>query len=124
MGYLDRLGRLYLLDREVDQIESLPSNLEVEDVLMSRLHELREVVVVADGEGRPVPVIATRDELPLPADRWAEAVRDLPAMAPVVHAPYEQLPYTATRKIRRGELSRRLAAGLIDDLSRTVGSHE
>ncbi|MFC0437903.1 class I adenylate-forming enzyme family protein [Kutzneria buriramensis] len=124
MGYLDRLGRLYLLDREVDQIESLPSNLEVEDVLMSRLHELREVVVVADGEGRPVPVIATRDERPLPADRWADAVRDMPAMAPVVHAPYQQLPYTATRKIRRSELSRRLAAGLIDDLSRTVGSHE
>ena len=121
MGYRDRLGRLYLLDREVDQIESMKSNLEAEDMLMSRLDELREVVIVAGPGGEPVPVVATKGELPLDLDRWSEAIADLPAMAPVVHCPYDQLPYTATRKIRRRELSRRLADGEITNFSGTVG---
>lgn len=124
MGYLDRRGRLYLLDREVDQIESMGSNLEVEDILMSRLEELREVVIVAGPDGDPVPVVATRGERPLSEERWQQAVEDLPRMARVVHAPYRQLPYTATRKIQRKELTRRLREKLIDDLSRKVPDDE
>jgi acyl-coenzyme A synthetase/AMP-(fatty) acid ligase len=120
MGYMDRRGRLYLLDREVDQIESMSGNLEVEDILMSRLEELREVVIVAGRDGEPVPVVATRGELPLSGEQWRQAVKDLPEMAAVVHAPYRQLPYTATRKIQHRELTRRLREGLIDDLSRIV----
>lgn len=121
MGYRDRWGRLYLLDREVDQIDSMKSNLEAEDVLMSRLDELREVVIVAGPGGEPVPVVATVGERPLDPRRWSEAVADLPEMAPVVHARYDQLPYTATRKIRRNELGRLLAEGLMDRHSGTVG---
>jgi len=113
MGYRDRWGRLYLLDREVDQITSIGSNLEVEDILMSKLDELREVVVVAGPNGEPVPVVCTVGERPLDLDRWQQALEGLPPMEPVLQCRYEQLPYTATRKIRRQELSRRLREGLI-----------
>ncbi|MFD0489750.1 class I adenylate-forming enzyme family protein [Saccharopolyspora spinosporotrichia] len=108
MGYLDRWGRLYLRDREVDQIESMKSTLETEDLLMSRLDELREVVIVAGVRGQPVPVVATTGEQPLDEERWQQATRDLPTMAPVVQCRHEQLPYTATRKVRRRELTRLL----------------
>jgi acyl-coenzyme A synthetase/AMP-(fatty) acid ligase len=113
MGYRDRWGRLYLLDREVDQIKSMKSNLEVEDILLSRLDELREVVIVAGAQGEPIPVVATMGEQPLDDERWEKATKDLPTMAPVVHCWYEQLPCTATRKIRRGELTRLLLEGAI-----------
>jgi len=113
MGYRDRLGRLYLLDREVDQIASIDSNLAVEDELMSRLAELREVVIVPGPDGEPVPVVATVDERPLDRQRWQEATAGLPALAPVFHCRYDDLPYTATRKIRRRELTRRLREGTL-----------
>ncbi|MFD0488911.1 AMP-binding protein [Saccharopolyspora spinosporotrichia] len=70
MGYKDRLGFLHLLDREADRIATVDSNLEAEDVLMGRLPELREVVIVEGPGGEAVPVVCTRDERPLDMDRW------------------------------------------------------
>lgn len=64
MGCRDRLGRFYLLDREVDQIQSIDSSLAIEDTLMSRLEELREVIIVVGVEGEPIPVGATLGERP------------------------------------------------------------
>lgn len=113
MGYRDKLGRLYLLDREVDQIESIDSSLAVEDMLMSRLEELREVVIVAGPQGKPLPVIATLGEQPLDPRRWERATKDLPAMAAAIQCSYGELPLTATRKIRRSELTRLLREGQI-----------
>jgi acyl-coenzyme A synthetase/AMP-(fatty) acid ligase len=128
MGRLSRFGLLHLMDREVDRVESVDSNLAVEDLLMSRLHELREVVIVAGPEGEPVPVVATRDELPLDERRWRRATLDLPPMADFRQFRYDDLPRTSTRKIQRPELARlvgeaqRHPGGRSDDADKTVGA--
>jgi long-chain acyl-CoA synthetase len=108
MGFRDRWGRVHLLDREVDRIEAMPSNLETEDLLLSRLPELREVAIVAGPGGEPVPVVCTRDEQPLDIDRWKGATNDLPQMAPPVLFPFDAVPRTSTWKVRRPDLVRLL----------------
>ncbi|KUO21721.1 class I adenylate-forming enzyme family protein [Streptomyces dysideae] len=108
MGYRSRLGALYLIDREIDRIDSVHSNLEVEDTLMSRLEELREVVIVPGVDGEPVPVVCVRGERPLDPERWREATADLPAMAEPRQWRFEELPMTATWKVKRVEITRML----------------
>ena len=108
MGFRDRWGRVYLLDREIDQIDEMDSNLKAEDLLLSRLEELREVAIVAGPDGAPVPVVCTRDEWPLDVARWERATRDLPPMAPPVLLPFDDVPRTSTWKVRRPELARLL----------------
>ncbi|CAM5695025.1 class I adenylate-forming enzyme family protein [Streptomyces aurantiogriseus] len=111
MGYRSRLGALHLIDREIDQIDSVHSNLEVEDTLMDRLEELREVVIVPGADREPVPVVCVRGERPLDPERWREATADLPAMAEPRQWRFEELPMTATWKVKRVEISRMLAEG-------------
>ncbi|HEX3784176.1 MAG TPA: AMP-binding protein [Pseudonocardiaceae bacterium] len=108
MGFRGRWGEVYLLDREVDQIESMPSNLQAEDVLMSRLEELREVAIVAGRSGEPVPVVCTRGERPLDLSRWRSAVADLPTMADPIQLHFDDVPRTSTWKVQRPELIRLL----------------
>ncbi|WP_323375810.1 class I adenylate-forming enzyme family protein [Streptomyces alkaliterrae] len=108
MGRLSRLGLLHLMDREVDRIDTVDSNLAAEDVLMGRLEELREVVVVAGPDGEAVPIVATRGDRPLDRARWQEATRDLPQLAAVRQLRHDDLPRTSTRKIQRPELVRML----------------
>ncbi|MDO0912325.1 class I adenylate-forming enzyme family protein [Streptomyces sp. DT2A-34] len=109
MGYQSRLGALYLIDREIDRIDSVHSNLEVEDMLMSRLEELREVVIVPGADREPVPVVCVRGEQPLDPERWREATADLPAMAEPRQWRFADLPMTATWKVKRVEITRMLA---------------
>ncbi|MGD9484807.1 class I adenylate-forming enzyme family protein [Streptomyces sp. TRM70308] len=104
LGYLDRLGRLHMLDREIDAFEGVGSNLEIEDTLMDRLPELREVVVLGGLGVRPVPVVCTRDDAPLDAERWQLAVSGLPALAEVVQMPFDEVPRTSTWKVQRPDL--------------------
>lgn len=115
MGFRDRRGRVYLLDREVDQIDTVDSNLRTEDILMSRLDELREIAVVPDHSGEPVPVVCTRQDRPLDLDRWREATADLPAMAAPVLMPFDEVPRTSTWKVRRLELRK-----LLDETARAL----
>ncbi|MCT9110299.1 acyl--CoA ligase [Streptomyces mirabilis] len=111
MGYQGRLGGLYLIDREIDQIDSVHSNLEVEDALMDRLEELREVVIVPGADREPVPVVCVRGEEPLDPARWREATADLPPLAEPRQWRFEELPMTATWKVKRVEITRMLAEG-------------
>lgn len=120
VGYRTPAGLLYLLDREVDRIDLVASNLAVEDTLMSRLTELREVVVVAGENGEPVAVVCTQGDLPLDARRWAEANRDLPPLAAVCHLRFDDLPRTSTRKVQRPALVRMLSQGALESLDRTA----
>jgi long-chain acyl-CoA synthetase len=99
---------VFLLDREVDQIESMDSNLRAEDILMSRLDELREVAVVAGPGGEAVPVVCIRGEEPLDLDRWRTATEDLPELADPVQLRFDQVPRTSTWKVQRPELVRML----------------
>ncbi|GGO96705.1 class I adenylate-forming enzyme family protein [Wenjunlia tyrosinilytica] len=111
IGYKDRWGRLYLIDREIDRIDSVNSNLEVEDKLMSRLEELREVVIVPGSDLEPVPVVCVRGDRPLNPRRWEEATADLPPMAPPLQWRFEELPMTSTWKVKRVEITRMLTEG-------------
>ncbi|MDN0195261.1 AMP-binding protein [Streptomyces sp. S.PNR 29] len=108
MGYRSRLGGLYLIDREIDRIDAVHSNLEVEDTLMSRLEELREVVIVPGADREPVPVVCVRGERPLDPQRWRAATADLPPMAEPRQWRFEELPMTATWKVKRVEITRML----------------
>ncbi|MET9439362.1 AMP-binding protein [Streptomyces sp. NPDC006610] len=108
MGYLGRFGKLHLIDREIDQIDEIDSNLELEDILLSRLEELLEVIIVTGPEGDPVPVVCTRRDAPLDPERWARATAGLPPLAPPLHWPFNEVPRTSTWKVQRVEISRML----------------
>ncbi|MGW4807953.1 class I adenylate-forming enzyme family protein [Kitasatospora sp. NPDC004272] len=110
-GFMDRLGRVHLLDRAVDRVEEVDSNLRLEDDLMERLPELREVVIVAGPDGQAVPVVCTRGDLALDAARWRRATEGMPALGPVRHLPFDEVPRTSTWKVRRPELAALLADG-------------
>ncbi|MER7898480.1 class I adenylate-forming enzyme family protein [Streptomyces sp. NPDC096046] len=112
LGYRDRLGALYLIDREIDRIDAVHSNLEVEDTLMSRLEELREVVIVPGADREPVPVVCVRGERPLDPERWRRATAGLPSMAEPRQWRFEELPMTATWKVKRVEIARMLGEGV------------
>jgi acyl-coenzyme A synthetase/AMP-(fatty) acid ligase len=108
VGYHGRFGCLHMLDREVDMIPGVSSTLEIEDLVMSRLAELSELVVVPGPGSEPIPVICTSKNQPLDLDRWRAAVADFPQLADPVQIPLDRLPRTATLKARRIELSRQL----------------
>jgi hypothetical protein len=108
VGYHGRFRCVHMLDREVDMIPGVSSTLEIEDLVMSRLAELSELVVVAGPGSEPIPVVCTSKDQPLDLDRWRAAVAEFPQLADPVQMPLAQLPRTATLKARRIELSRRL----------------
>ncbi|MFI9416661.1 class I adenylate-forming enzyme family protein [Streptomyces werraensis] len=114
LGYRTKWGCLHLLDREVDEIEGIDSTLEIEDTLFARIPELVEVIIVPDEDGRPLPVVCTRDDKPLDLAAWKSAVAGLPAMAEPVQWKLDDLPQTATTKIKRLELARLLKAERTD----------
>ena len=99
-----------LLDREVDLIPGA-SCIELEDTLLDRLPELNEVVVLA-GPDLPVPVISTHGDLLLDRHRWEAALGGLTALASPVQVAWEEIPRTATWKVRRYLLRERLLAGM------------
>lgn len=108
VGVHTRRDTLQLLDREVDQIPGVPSCLWLEDVLLDRLPELSEVVLVPDGADRPTVVVATADGAPLAAARWRSAIADLPPLRGPVRLDESELPRTGTAKVRRQVLVERL----------------
>jgi acyl-coenzyme A synthetase/AMP-(fatty) acid ligase len=108
VGYRTRLGCIHMLDREADMIPGVRSNLEIEDLVLSRLGELSELVVVPGPKSEPIPVICTNEDQPLDRDRWRAAVVDFPQLADPIQIPQAELPRTATMKVKRIELSRRL----------------
>jgi acyl-coenzyme A synthetase/AMP-(fatty) acid ligase len=108
VGYRTKLGCLHMFDREVDMIPGVRSSLEIEDLVLSRLGELSELVVVPGPKSEPVPVVCTNEDQPLDRDRWRAAVVEFPLLADPVQIPQAELPRTATLKVKRIELARRL----------------
>ncbi len=111
VGYRTKWGCLHLLDRAVDVIPGIDSTLAVEDILFARMDELIEIIIVPDENGTAVPVVCTRDGKPLDRIAWKAAVAGLPTMADPVQWRLEDLPQTATTKIKRLELAKLLKAG-------------
>jgi acyl-coenzyme A synthetase/AMP-(fatty) acid ligase len=108
VGYRTKLGCVHVLDRVVDIIPSVESTLEVEDTVLGRLKELSELVVVPGPRQEALPVVCTRGNAPLDRQRWRAAVADFPQLADPVVMPLSELPRTATMKVQRIELARRL----------------
>jgi acyl-coenzyme A synthetase/AMP-(fatty) acid ligase len=106
IGVLRADGHLEVLDRDVDQVPSVPSTLQAEDVLLDELPELAEVVIVAVG-GTVTAVVSTVDGTPVAEDRWRHARRaaGLPETVKVDHWAADELPVTGTVKVRRHRLA-------------------
>jgi len=111
VGFKSRWGCLHLLDRAVDVIPGIESTLVIEDALFARMTSLVEVIIVANQDRVAVPVVCTKDDLPLDHAEWRAAVENLPPMADPVQWKLADLPHTATTKIKRLELSRMLSDG-------------
>jgi acyl-coenzyme A synthetase/AMP-(fatty) acid ligase len=108
VGFRSKWGCLHLLDRAVDIIPGIDSTLAVEDALFARMEALVEVIIIPNEDKVPVPVVCTRDDVPLDRAAWQAMVTDLPPMADPVQWKLEDLPHTATTKIKRLELARLL----------------
>ncbi|WP_020519225.1 class I adenylate-forming enzyme family protein [Catelliglobosispora koreensis] len=108
VGYRTKLGCVHMLDREVDMIPGVRSSLEIEDFMLGRLDELVELVVVPGPNSEPIPVLCTHEDVPLDRERWRAAAAGFPQLAEPVQIPHAELPRTATLKVQRIELSRRL----------------
>ncbi|MFL6128421.1 MAG: AMP-binding protein [Mycobacteriales bacterium] len=109
VGYRTRLGCLHMLDREVDHIPAVASTLALEDIILARLPQLTEVVIIPGGDGPALPVVCTEQDRPLDPAAWQEATKDLQDLAAPLHRRLEDLPRTSTWKVRRLELARQLA---------------
>ena len=114
VGYRTKFGCLHMLDREVDMIPGVRSSLEVEDLVLGKLDELSELVVVQGPNSVPIPVLCTNDDRPLDRDRWRAAIADFPQLADPIQIPKAELPRTATLKVQRIALSHRLKEQLKD----------
>ncbi len=106
IGFRSRRGCIHLIDRAVDEAPEVRSALRVEDTLLSRLPQLREVVILPMADGPPRAVVCTREPGAINEERWRAATADLPGLGPRIDCRWEDLPRTSTWKIRRLELRR------------------
>lgn len=107
MGDIGRVrwtGGIDLLDRHIDQVDGVESCVELEDVLLARLPEANEVIVLRGDDGRPRAVVCTHHDAPLSNEAWAKAVRGLPDLGAPIHMPWAEVPRTGTWKVRRPHL--------------------
>lgn len=103
MGIISRTGAVRLLDREVDRIPGA-STIEIEDLLLDRLPQTTEVVVLSVPDGLPQPVLSTEGDGEIDPDSWQGATRDLPPLADPIRIRWDEFPRTSTWKIRRNQL--------------------
>ena len=109
-GRRGTLGQLEVLDRVADRIDGVKSCLWMEDVLLDRIGDAEEILVVPDGQGKPVPVICLREGKQLAPDAWRAAAAVTGLGAPFVVGP-EDLQRTATVKARRYLLTEMIKNG-------------
>ena len=114
VGSKSRSGLIRLAGRAVDDVPGQPDYLAWEDILLDRLPELTELVIVSNSDGTPQAVACTRGDQPVDPARWQAATADLPTLPPPVRMRWEDLPTTATWKVRRPALRELLAAGRPD----------
>jgi len=100
-GRKGKAGQLEVLDRVADRITGVDSCLQLEDVLMSRLPDAEEIVVVPDESGVPTPVVCMRDGKTLDPQTWDTAAEGLAGLGKPFEVTPDQLLHTATVKPRR-----------------------
>lgn len=109
-GSMDEQGHLFLKDRQVDLIDTINSNLAIEDFLLDSLEFLSEVVIVRDKNNAPQPLIALAPNHEMDWDRWWKQVHELPRLNTPIIRDYEDIPRTATMKVRRLQIEKELKA--------------
>jgi acyl-coenzyme A synthetase/AMP-(fatty) acid ligase len=115
LGRFDKWRRLQLADREIDNIEAVGSNLYHEDVLMERLPEVREAVIIEVGN-EPVVLMSVHDGSELDINLARSVVEQIPGVRAAYVVRHDVFPLTATRKIQRPALKQRAAQpGLLDE---------
>jgi fatty acid CoA ligase FadD22 len=100
-GRMGRWRQVEVLDRVADRIDGVESCLWIEDVLLDRIPDAEEIVVVPDGRSQPVPVICMRDGKSLDADAWRLASAGITGLAEPFEVDPGELRRTATVKARR-----------------------
>lgn len=110
-GRRGRWGQLEVLDRVADRIPAVDSCLRIEDRLLERIPEAEEIVIVPDGENKPVPVVCMRDGKPLDDEVWRAAAADIPGLGEPYVVKEETLQRTATVKARRYLLTELIKKG-------------
>jgi acyl-coenzyme A synthetase/AMP-(fatty) acid ligase len=106
-GILDQTRQVYLLDRQVERLSRAPSAVAIEDILLRRFPELAEAVVM-ELDDRLVPVVASRAGAPLEEGAWDAATGDLADLSPPVLMAWDDIPRTATGKVRRAILRQQI----------------
>jgi acyl-coenzyme A synthetase/AMP-(fatty) acid ligase len=106
LGERVSFGRIKMRDREVDMIPGI-SCIELESILLDRLEQASEIVVIGVPGRRPIPVISTYDDQLAP-EEWQRAKRGLPELEEPRLIAWEDIPRTSTWKVRRVELRERL----------------
>ncbi|MEV6007715.1 class I adenylate-forming enzyme family protein [Streptomyces sp. NPDC051976] len=100
-GRRGRFQQIEILDRIADRIEGVESCLWIEDVLLERITNAEEIVVVPDAKGRPVPVICMRDGKALDPEVWRKASAGITGLGEPLEVTPDDLQRTATVKARR-----------------------
>lgn len=100
-GCMTTEGTLLLKDRQVDVIDSIDSNLALEDLLLDQLDCLSEVVIIRDVNGAPQPIISIVEGSEMDWDAWWRLVADLPLLKEPIIMDYDAIPRTATMKVQR-----------------------
>jgi acyl-coenzyme A synthetase/AMP-(fatty) acid ligase len=100
-GRRGRWHQLEVLDRVADRIEGVESCLWIEDVLLDRIPDAEEIVVVPDGDGKPVPVVCMREGKTLDPETWRAAAEGITGLGEPFEVKPEELLRTATVKPRR-----------------------
>lgn len=100
-GRRGQRGDIEILDRVADRIDGVTSCLWIEDVLLSRIPQALEIVVVPDAGGLPVPVVCMRDGARLDRAAWKAATQGLQQIGEPVEVNESDLKRTATEKARR-----------------------
>ncbi|MHC3470258.1 class I adenylate-forming enzyme family protein [Streptomyces sp. 7R007] len=105
-GAVTGKGCLHLYDRIVDRKPGVDSLLALEDTILERVPALTEAVLIPVEDGPPVPLVCTRGDRPLDPRAWREAVAGLPALAAPAQLTWDDIPHTATWKVKRREAAR------------------
>jgi acyl-coenzyme A synthetase/AMP-(fatty) acid ligase len=101
MGRMSRFGSLHLLDRAVDQIPGVESCLELEDELLDLMPCCAEAVIVPRPDASPVGVVSLKPGVPWEEAIWRSAAHQFGLMPEPLILAAEEIPRTATGKVRR-----------------------
>ncbi|CAM3276502.1 AMP-binding protein [Vagococcus fessus] len=110
-GIKNEAGELFLYDRQVDLIETVDSNLALEDVLLDQLEFLDEVVIVRGIDDKPQPIISVAEGCDMDWSRWWNLVAEMPTLNEPIIMTFDAIPRTATMKVQRLVLEKEIKEG-------------